>query len=158
MKTFFLIFWLLSSQLFAQERIALIIGNSNYENEKSLKNPINDATSIANVLKNDLDFTYVKILKNVKRRDFVNELALFKDKAKTADTVVFYFSGHGQQNNKSNYLLPVDARIERSEHIKTESIDVDDIVNSFESTPSKVNLIILDACRDNPFTNKTKNV
>lgn len=158
MKILLLILCFLSSQLFAQGRIALVIGNSNYENEKSLKNPINDAVSIAHVLKNDLDFSYVKLLKNVKRRDFINELALFKDKAQTADTVVFYFSGHGQQNNKSNYLLPVDARIERSEHIKAESIDVDDIVNSFESTPSKVKLIILDACRDNPFSNKTKSL
>lgn len=156
--TFVIFLFLFSFGLHAEERVALIIGNSNYENEKSLKNPINDAIGISNILKNDLGFSYVKLLKNVKRRDFINELALFKDKAKTADTIVFYYSGHGQQNSKSNYLLPTDAKIDRVEHIKPESIDVDDIVSAIETTQSKVNLIILDACRDNPFSLKTKSL
>lgn len=137
-------------------RVALIVGNAAYEAEKPLKNPINDATAIANVLRNDLGFTDVKVLTNVRRRELIDAVAKFGDAARGADAAVFYFSGHGQQQNKANFLLPVDARIERAEHVKAEGLDADDVLAALEAAAPRVSLMVLDACRDNPFAARTK--
>ena len=138
------------------KRVALLVGNAAYESEKPLKNPVNDAEAIAAVLRNDLGFTEVKVLKNVRRRELVDAVVKFGDAARGADAAVFYFSGHGQQQNKANFLLPVDAKIDRAEHVKAEGIDADDVLAALEAAQPRVSLMILDACRDNPFAARTR--
>jgi len=137
-------------------RVALLIGNAAYETEKPLRNPVNDANAIAAVLRSELGFTDVKVLPNVRRRELVDAVARFGEAARGADAALFYFSGHGQQQGKLNYLLPVDARIDRPEHVKAEGLDADDVQAALEAASPRVSLLILDACRDNPFASRTK--
>jgi len=137
-------------------RVALLIGNAAYEAEKPLRNPINDVNAIATVLRNDLGFSDVKVITNAKRRELVAAVERFGEAARGADAALFYFSGHGQQQGKSNYLLPVDARIETPAHVKSEGLDADDVQAALESASPRVSLLILDACRNNPFSTRTR--
>jgi len=137
-------------------RVALLIGNAAYEAEKPLRNPINDVNAIATVLRNDLGFSDVKVITNARRRELVAAVERFGEAARGADAALFYFSGHGQQQGKSNYLLPVDAKIETPAHVKSEGLDADDVQAALESASPRVSLLILDACRNNPFSTRTR--
>lgn len=148
----------LSAQAQSPKRVALIVGNAAYESEKPLKNPVNDANAIAAVLRSDLGFTDVKVITNARRRDLVAAVERFGESARGADAALFYFSGHGQQQGKANYLLPVDAKIESPAHVKSEGLDADDVQAALEAASPRVALVILDACRDNPFGPRTRSI
>ncbi|MBN1618408.1 caspase family protein [Candidatus Dojkabacteria bacterium] len=135
---------------FSQEkRIALVIGNSAYEHGGILKNPVNDANLMASVL-SDLGFTVIKKTDASKSvmdaaiLDFWRRLAEY-------DIALFYYAGHGIQVNGTNYLLPIDAIIDDDLALEIEAVDVGKVVNQFERYPDNVNIVILDACRDDPF-------
>lgn len=140
----------------AGRRVALLVGNAAYEAEKPLKNPINDANAIAEVLRKDLGFNDVEVITNARRRELIDAVARFGEAARGADAAFFYFSGHGQQQGRANFLLPVDARIERPEHVKAEGLDADDVLSALEAAKPRVSLMVLDACRDNPFAARTR--
>jgi hypothetical protein len=130
----------------ASDRIALIIGNSKYEQLLSLENPKNDANAVVKKFK-DMGYQTFLVIdgtdKAIKR-----ELKIFSNRSEKAKVSVVYYAGHGAQVDGENYILPTDLELPNTEtDIKLSSIKVDDIINSIKS---KTKLIFLDACRDNP--------
>jgi uncharacterized caspase-like protein len=133
----------------AQKRVALVIGNSAYENVARLKNPANDADAMTSTLKG-AGFDVVDSRRNLKIADMRRAFRDFADKSRDADVAVVYYAGHGIEVDGTNYLIPVDAALERDLDVYDEAFSLDRVLISIE--PAKqLRLIILDACRDNPF-------
>jgi uncharacterized caspase-like protein len=147
--------WCLSgSSALAEKRVALIIGNSAYEKVARLPNPANDASLIAETFKS-AGFDSVELRRDLKISDMRRALRDFIDKAREADVAVIYYAGHGIEVDGTNYLVPVDAVLERDVDIFDEALSLDRVLISVE--PAKqLRLVILDACRDNPFTRSMK--
>jgi len=136
-------------------KVALVVGNSAYLGEKRLLNPANDAELIAGTLAK-LSFK-VTILQNATRLSLLDGLENFEKQAEGADAAVFYFSGHGMQDAlKRNYLLPVDVRIQGETSVRAHGLEADFVVAALDRASPRVGLILLDACRDNPFPNRNK--
>ncbi|HZR86409.1 MAG TPA: tetratricopeptide repeat protein [Bradyrhizobium sp.] len=135
-------------------RVALVIGNSAYENVPALPNPERDAKLIADVL-NRTGFKSVTLLTNLKKDDMVKALRDFAAQADTADWAVIFYAGHGMEVGGTNYLVPVDAKIASDRDIGFEAVPLDQVLNAAERA-SKLRLVILDACRDNPFKARMK--
>lgn len=148
-----------SGPAWAGKKVALIIGNANYQNEKPLKNPVSDARLIAKVLKSDMAFDEVELVEDASIAKLDAVITAFGQKAKGADSAIFYFSGHGvQDDGKRNYLIPVDAKIENTQNLKRKALAADDVVSVLADAQPKITLIILDACRDNPFLSATRGI
>ncbi len=137
------------SKIIDQKRVALIVGNSDYKNGNKLVNPKNDASDIAGALKR-LSFE-VELLVNADEKPLGLAVERFGEKAKNADIAFFYYAGHGVQVNGNNYLIPVDANIKEENQVKFSCLDANLVLAKLESAESKVNIIVMDACRDNPF-------
>jgi tetratricopeptide (TPR) repeat protein len=135
-------------------RIALVIGNSKYQNVPPLTNPTHDAEMVAEVLKR-VGFEDVTLLEDLNKAAMVDVLRNFATKANKADWAVVYYAGHGMEIGGINYLIPVDARLATDRDINFEAVPLDQILNAAERA-SKLRLVILDACRDNPFKNQMK--
>jgi len=129
-------------------RVALVIGNADYKGER-LANPLNDASSIANTLKR-LGFN-VEIKTNANRRQMSEAINRFGDKLKGNETGFFYFSGHGAQVNGENYLIPIDAQIDNERDVKYATVHIGEILDAMADAKNSVNIVIIDACRNNPF-------
>ena len=139
--------------LTAQERrVALVIGNGDYQAATKLINPINDAADIGEVLAGlgfdvevridaDLDMMEKAVLR------FGNKLA-----GSTDSVGFFYYAGHGVQSNGENYLIPVDARLSAESMLRIRAIPLQFVLDSIGEAGNKLNIIVLDACRDNPFS------
>ncbi len=151
MRSFaFILFLILSIPNFAQEnRVALIIGNGNYQNGGALKNPVNDATLMDSTL-TALGFE-VTMLKDASKNEMDKGILNFWRNLENNDVALFYYAGHGIQVDGTNYLLPVDAVIEDKLALEFEAVDVEKIISQFDSYPENINIVILDACRNNPF-------
>lgn len=153
-------FWIAASLLLiaqpalAEKRVALVLGNSAYQNVPPLSNPINDAALMAKTLKN-AGFEIVDSRQNLSALETRRALREFADKAGNADVAVIYYAGHGIEIDGSNYLIPVDAKLERDSDVYDEAFSLDRVLVSVEST-KKLRLVILDACRDNPFAQTMK--
>jgi hypothetical protein len=132
-----------------EKRIALVIGNSDYTGGAVLKNPVNDANLMATTLQ-ELNFTVIKCT-NASRAQMTQAIAEFWSKLGQYNVALFYFAGHGLQVNGVNYLIPVDAKIENKDMVAFEAISVNDIASKFEEYKNNINILILDACRNNPF-------
>jgi len=132
-----------------QKRLALVIGNSEYQQGGALKNPVNDANLIAQTLQS-LGFEVKKII-NADLRQMQNAAVEFTDKISNYRVALFYYAGHGVQVDGINYLIPVDAKIDDELRTKYEAFDINDINYAFARNSSNMNIMILDACRDNPF-------
>src|SRR6476661_4607914 len=138
-------FLMVSGPAFAEKRVALVLGNSAYRNVAPLPNPVNDSAKIASTLK-EAGFDVV---------DSRRALRDFADRARDADIAVVYYAGHGIEVDGGNYLIPVDARLERDTDIYDEGLSLDRILIAIEPA-KKLRLVILDACRDNPFSRTMK--
>jgi uncharacterized caspase-like protein len=134
----------------AQERVALVIGNGAYQSATRLPNPSNDAADMASALR-ALDFTVV-VATDVDKGAFDRKLREFAHALRTARTAVFFYAGHGIQVAGKNYAIPVDAKLETAADLQVETVDIDQIVAVMQSDENRVNLVFLDACRDNPLT------
>lgn len=134
----------------AQERVALVIGNGAYTNAKPLPNPTNDAGDMATVLR-ELGFTVVTGT-NTNKVEFDQKVRDFARAVRTAKVAAFFYAGHGMQVAGKNYAIPIDAKLEGAADLPVETVDIDQIVSIMESDPNRVNLVFLDACRDNPLT------
>jgi formylglycine-generating enzyme required for sulfatase activity len=131
-----------------EKRVALLIGNSQYEQQGRLKNPKNDATDMAAKLRN-LGFD-TQLVTDANRQSLVSAVRTFREKAKGSQTVaLFFYAGHGVQVNGENYLVPVDADLQTESDVTTECYALSSLLNDLNNTALKV--VILDACRDNPF-------
>jgi outer membrane protein assembly factor BamD (BamD/ComL family) len=137
----------------ADKRMALVIGNSSYQNAAKLPNPIGDADAVAEMFRK-VGYE-VRLAKDLGYLQFSRELRSFQDATATADIAVVYYAGHGVEIGATNYMVPVDARLVRDRDAHDEAIDLDRFVETVESA-KKLRLLILDACRDNPFAAGTK--
>ncbi|HBR22576.1 MAG TPA: hypothetical protein DD713_08460, partial [Nitrospiraceae bacterium] len=146
----FLLFLFIPNSLQAAtgQRIALVIGNSNYK-AAPLRNPVNDATDMARSLKN-LGFKVI-LKTNVAKRDMGKAVDDFGKRLKGGDVGLFYYAGHGVQVNGVNYLIPVGAIINEETDVEYEGIDAGRILATMYNAKSRINIVILDACRDNPY-------
>ena len=132
----------------AQKRIALVIGNSDYK-DVPLTNPVNDAEDISAALREtgfDV-YTYT----NVNRKQMREAIRVFGDNLRQADVGLFYFAGHGIQIKGRNYLVPLAIDVRAADEVQDESIDASAVLRKMESAGNAVNIVILDACRNNPF-------
>jgi uncharacterized caspase-like protein len=129
--------------------IALIIGNSAYKNVTKLANPANDAAVVADVFKK-AGFEVVESRQNLSVSDMKRVLRDFGDKARDADIAVVYYAGHGIEVEGVNYLVPVDAVLERDADVEDEAVSLDRVLRALDPA-KRLRLVILDACRDNPF-------
>ena len=143
-----------SQSAWADKRVALIIGNSNYQNVVALTNPANDAAAITEMFRNAA-FDVVESRRDLKNTEMRRALRDFTEKARDADIAVIYYAGHGMEVDGSNYLIPVDAVLERDTDAYDEAIALDRILQAIEPA-KKLRLVILDACRDNPFAKNMK--
>ena len=130
------------------DRLALVIGNSAYQTAP-LKNPINDAEDMAATLKK-LGFKVI-LKKNADQRTMEDAIRYFGRQLRNGDVGLFYFAGHGVQVEGRNYLIPVDARIESESDVKYEAVDAGRILGKMEDAENRLNIVILDACRNNPY-------
>ncbi len=134
---------------FIQKRLALVIGNADYKTAP-LRNPVNDARSMNRTL-SDLGFS-VDLVENATQKEMKKRIDLFGRKLQSVKGVgLFYFSGHGMQVNGQNYLIPLGANLDSEEDVEYESVNAGRIVAKMESARNLMNIIILDACRNNPF-------
>jgi hypothetical protein len=132
----------------ADKRVALVIGNAAYKNVTQLKNPVNDATDVSAALKR-LGFDVVTGL-DVDASGMRSLVRSFSDKLDGSNVALLFYAGHGLQVAGKNYLVPVDAQIESPADLDFGTIDLDLVLHSMEAD-TRVNIIFLDACRDNPL-------
>src|SRR5258708_5220151 len=138
----------------AGKRVALIVGNSSYQNVAPLSNPANDAAAITEMFKN-ASFDVVESRRDLKSQEMRRALREFGDKARGADIAVVYFAGHGLEVDGVNYVVPVDAVLERDADVDDEAVSLNRILLPAHPAP-KLRPVILDACRDNPFAKRMK--
>jgi uncharacterized caspase-like protein len=134
-----------------EDRIALVIGNAAYRNDP-LDNPVNDARLIAQALKQS-GFS-VALQENLDRRGLVNALREFGNRLGENTIAVLYYAGHGLQLRDRNYLIPVDAEIRSEDEIPIAGVDLGFVLGRMSTARSRINIVILDACRNNPFSGK----
>jgi uncharacterized caspase-like protein len=137
------------SAAFAQSRVALVIGNARYEHAGVLANTINDANAIAALL-TKAGFDFVDQRSNLGVVEFKRALREFIDRSRNADVAVVYYSGHGLEVGGVNYLIPVDAKLTTALDMDDEAVSLDRLLSA-TGRVKKLSLIILDACRENPF-------
>jgi len=137
-------------QKYANEnRVALVIGNANYSRFASLSNTLNDAKDIASLLKaKNFDLIYVE---NGDLQSMEKGVKEFASKLKKGGVGFFYYAGHGLQINDSNYLIPVHSTISNAIDVKYKSLPVNYLIDMMESSHNRLNIIVLDACRNDPF-------
>ncbi len=139
-----------------QKRLALVFGNSNYPSSP-LKNPVNDANAIGKELKS-LGFE-VMLYTNLSQKDMINHIREFGEKLNSDKGVgLFFYAGHGMQVNGENYIIPVSANIEKEQDIELEAVNVKRLMGEMENAQNELNIIILDACRDNPFSRSFRSI
>jgi len=133
----------------ADRRVALIVGNSTYQTVPQLPNPSRDASAVAKMFR-DAGFDSVEVQLNVGNLEFKRAIRKFEAAADQADIAVVYYAGHGLEIGGTNYLIPVDARLASDRDADDEAIPLERLVSSADGA-RRLRLIILDACRDNPF-------
>src|SRR5690606_20184903 len=137
------------SQQTYEKRLALVIGNSSYKHGGSLRNPVNDARAMAGTLQS-MGFEVMKYedLSGTDMKRVINE---FGKRLAGNDVGLFYYAGHGIQYKGTNYMIPIEANLQNEEQIEFDCVSADRIVSFMETARAKVNVIIMDACRNNPF-------
>jgi tetratricopeptide (TPR) repeat protein len=130
-------------------RIALVIGNSAYQNVTALPNPEHDAAAVAAAFR-AVGFETVTLVQNATRQALIDKLRAFGEQSEAADWAVVYYAGHGIEFDGANYLIPVDAKISANRDAQFETVRLDQVLASVEGA-KKLKLVLLDACRDNPF-------
>lgn len=146
--------WLGCGSAEAERRVALVIGNSAYKNVARLSNPANDAASVGGMFKK-AGFESVDVRHDLTIAEMRKALREFGGKARDADVAVIYYAGHGIELDGTNYLIPIDATLETDSDVLDEALALDRALFAVE--PAKqLRLVILDACRDNPFAKSMK--
>lgn len=138
------------AQAASERRVALVIGNASYA-IGPLKNPLNDARAMTTTLK-DLGFNVIA-LENASVGQMLDAIREFALKAKDSQVRLFYYAGHGVQVKGKNYLIAVDANIQSEDDIAAKSADVTELLDRLGQLKNGLNMVILDACRNNPFAN-----
>jgi hypothetical protein len=132
-----------------EKRLALVIGNAGYQHSPQLTNPVNDARSIRDALQ-AVGFDVFEY-EDINQSQMKQAIDKFGTRLKNYTVGLFFYSGHGIQSKGANYLIPVDANIQNEEQIEYDCVQADRVLGFMEAAGSKVNIVILDACRNNPF-------
>ena len=140
----------------SDRRVALVIGNSAYTTISPLQNPANDARDMTAALQN-LNFDRVIPVYDASLQAMETAIDQFYDELKRGSVGVFYYAGHGVQSNGENYLIPVDAKIDIEADLRYKALPVGFILNRLADAGNDVSIVILDACRDNPFRSWGRN-
>lgn len=138
---------------YSAARVALVIGNASYV-DAPLRNPVNDANAMATAL-NDYGFDVVKVV-DATNKQMQMAVVKFAGKLGPDVTSVFYYAGHGVQVDGANFLVPVGAELDSELSFSFEALDVRHVLNAMENAGSRLNLVILDACRNNPFERRLR--
>jgi uncharacterized caspase-like protein len=136
------------NRISSNRRIALIIGNANYQ-VGALRNPVNDARGMARVLRS-LGFEVI-LLTDASKQGMEEALDRFYAKIRQGGVGVFYYAGHGIQSGGENYLIPVNANLQIERDLQYQAVPIGQVLARMEDAKNDVNIVILDACRDNPF-------
>jgi uncharacterized caspase-like protein len=131
-------------------RVALVIGNGAY-GKAPLKNPVADATAVADELRK-LGFD-VALLKDAPWQQMNKEVLAFAERAAASDVRVVYYAGHGAQIRGRNYLVPVDVQVDGEDDLQRKSVDLSELTDRLSRQTKAVNVVIVDACRNNPASN-----
>lgn len=135
-----------------EQRFALVIGNSSYRNVTVLPNPANDARAMEKLLRDaGFDVTLAPDLSQSDMRRAIREFATMVTAKGPNAVALVYYAGHGVQIDGENYLVPVDAKIERESDVPIEAVRLVDVMSTLGETPARMRIVILDACRNNPF-------
>jgi uncharacterized caspase-like protein len=136
----------------AEKRVALIVGNGAYQHVGRLPNPRNDAELMAETLRS-LGFTLIgdRALVDLDKHGFDNAVQSFGAQLQGADVGLFYYAGHGMQLRGTNYLVPVGANPTKEADVDFQMLDANLVLRQMEGSGTKLNVVILDACRNNPF-------
>ncbi len=132
-----------------QKRLALVIGNANYQHGGTLRNPVNDADLLVKTLE-DLNFTVIKKT-DATLREMQLATADFTNKIKDYEVALFFYAGHGIQVDGENYLIPVDAKLDDRTMAKFDAFNISFVNDAFMQNSKNINIMILDACRNDPF-------
>jgi len=136
----------------AGKRVALVIGNAAYDHETKLRNPGNDSREVAKALRR-IGFAEVREKQNLARTALLEALRSFGELAATADWAVVYYSGHGIEVSGTNYLIPVDAKLESEAAVEDEAVSLKRVLD-LTAEARLVKILILDACRSTAFPNR----
>jgi branched-chain amino acid transport system substrate-binding protein len=136
----------------AERRVALVIGNSNYAHVAKLANPENDARAVAQTLRT-LGFQTVELVINQPSSSLRTAVQRFSREAQNAEVALVFYAGHGIEFGGNNYLIPIDAQIKTDVDVEFETLSLDLVMRSIEGA-GRLRVIILDACRDNPFAKR----
>ena len=146
--------WLTCGWAHAERRVALVIGNSAYKSAPRLTNPVNDAALVGGMFKK-AGFDTVDVRQDLNGLEMRKALREFGVQTREADVAIVYYAGHGLEVDGANYLIPIDAALETDTDVYDEAVPIDRVLVSIE--PAKqLRLVILDACRDNPFAKTMK--
>ena len=146
--------WFFSEPAFAEKRVALVIGNSAYQKVAPLANPAKDADDMSEMFKK-AGFDVIQSRHDLGIGEMRRALRDFSDDARDADIAIVYYAGHGMEVDGINYLIPVDAILERDIDAFDEAMPLDRVLTVIEPA-RQLRLVILDACRDNPFGKNMK--
>ncbi|MFB0924522.1 MAG: caspase family protein, partial [Vicingaceae bacterium] len=139
-----------------EKRLALVIGNSNYDSIAKLSNPVNDAKLIAKTLES-LNFDVI-LATNLDEDSFMQKIMEFDDIRDNYDVGFVYYAGHGIQIDGNNYLIPTNQNFDVEWKVKKYAIDVNDIMEFLTGSSDEVNILILDACRNNPWEGSFRSI
>ncbi len=140
----------ITRQMKEEQRVALVIGNNNYQGDLStLKNPVNDAISMRNILeKRGFDVIFAK---NATKKVMAKKLKKFYQEIGKGGIGLFFFAGHGMEVENSNYLIPTDAKLKEKDDAEFDAIALNRITKKMLKARNRLNIVVLDACRNNPF-------
>jgi uncharacterized caspase-like protein len=143
----------------AEKRVALVIGNGDYRNFQRLDNPVNDAQGVAAALTAAGFVVTLKV--DATREEMTQALTVFDQSLRKAEVGLFYFAGHAAQVDWRNFMVPVAARLDASGkpaelvgQVEQEAVDLADVLKLMGAAGKRLNIVVLDACRDNPFTTR----
>jgi hypothetical protein len=150
-----LVMLLIAEPAAADKRVALVVGNSAYQNVSRLDNPANDARLMADTLRS-AGFTLVgaDALTDLDKAKFDGAVQNFASQMAGADVALFYYAGHALHVRDSNHLVPVDANPTQEADVDAQMVDVARVLRQMEGSGTTLNLVILDACRNNPFAGR----
>ncbi len=149
------LFWCATTQALADpgRRVALVVGNGAYQNAPALPNPPNDAKAVAEALRG-LGFEVIEATE-LDQPAMLDQVDEFSAKLEGAEAGLFYYAGHGLQVGGENYLVPIDARLQREAQVRLQTLPLQTVLATMEVTvPTRI--VLLDACRDNPLAQQLK--
>lgn len=146
--------FLAAGPAYAEKRVALVIGNSAYKNVGKLTNPNNDATAVAELFRK-VGFEVVDVRHDLGNNDLRRAIREFSATIRDVDIAVVYYAGHGIEVDGTNYLIPTDATLQQDVDVEDETLALDRVLRMLEPA-RRLRLVILDACRDNPFARTMK--